>query len=228
MTVDYIDNPNQRTPCVLVLDASWSMNETVSNGNRRIDQLNEGLVAFEKAITEDDTALGRVQISIVIVGGPNGEAEVMMDWTDAVSFQAFPLSAGGGTPLAEGLIKGLEMVEVGKRNLTNAGIGYTRPWMIVISDGEPTSRRNDWNDAISKVLDAESDNKVVVFPVGVEGASLEKLGEISSQRPVASLSTTKFDEFFLWLSSSLGVVSRSRPGDELNLPSTDPWKNVGI
>ena len=228
MTVDYIDNPNQRTPCVLVLDASWSMEETVSNGRSRIDQLNEGLVAFEKAITEDDTALGRVQISIVVVGGPNNDADVMMDWTDAFSFQAFPLSAGGGTPLAEGLVKGLEMVEIGKQHLQTAAISYTRPWMIVISDGEPTSDNRDWNEAVSKVLDAEKNKKVVVFPVGVDGANLRKLGEISSEKPAASLSTVNFEEFFVWLSSSLSAVSKSKPGEELNLPSTDPWRNVGI
>jgi len=26
----------------------------------------------------------------------------------------------------------------------------------------------------------------------------------------------------------LSAASRSRPGDKLELPSTDPWRNVGI
>ena len=36
MTVDYVNNPNQRTPCVLILDASYSMSTKTSSGKTRI------------------------------------------------------------------------------------------------------------------------------------------------------------------------------------------------
>ena len=42
MTVDYINNTNQRTPCVLVLDASYSMSTNTPSGKTRIKLLNEG------------------------------------------------------------------------------------------------------------------------------------------------------------------------------------------
>ena len=87
MTVDYINNTNQRTPCVLVLDASYSMSTNTPSGKTRIKLLNEGLKALEDALKADQTALTRVQISIVIVGGPNSTAEMLMDWTDAIIFQ---------------------------------------------------------------------------------------------------------------------------------------------
>lgn len=227
MTVDFINNSSQRTPCVLVLDASWSMKEKTTTGRTRIDELNAGIEELERALKSDDAAISRVQLCVVIVGGPGGSAELMLDWTDAGNFQSFPISADGGTPLAEGLEIGLEMIEISKRNLKGAGISYTRPWMMVISDGEPTSSSSNWKRVIELTNLAEQNRQVEIFTIGVEGANLSVLSEISS-RPAIQLAGMKFKELFLWLSDSLSAVSRSRPGEKANLPDTDPWKNVGI
>jgi uncharacterized protein YegL len=226
-TVDYSGNPNQRTPCVLVLDASGSMDTQGSNGKTRIEALNEGVRVLEKSLREDDTAITRVQLAIVSVGGPGNDADVMMDWTDANNFQAFPLTTGGATPLGRGIQLALELVEQGKRDLKSAGISYTRPWMMVISDGEPTDDSNLWSAAARECKAAEASKKVEVFAIGVEGANLQSLGELSTKPPLM-LDGVKFRELFVWLSSSLSAASRSRPGDNLQLPSTDVWRNVGI
>ena len=225
--IDYSSNPNQRTPCVLVLDASGSMDTRVSNGKTRIEALNEGVRTLEKHLREDDTAITRVQLAIICVGGPANDADVMMDWTDANNFQAFPLKAGGSTPLGRGVQLGLELIEQGKKDLRLAGISYTRPWMMVISDGEPTDDRILWESAARKCKDTEASKSVEIFTIGVEGANLQRLGELSTKPPLM-LDGVKFTELFVWLSSSLSAASRSRPGDSLQLPSTDPWRNVGV
>lgn len=226
-SVDYNNNPNQRTLCVLVLDASGSMDTKGANGVTRIQALNEGVRTLEKHLRDDDTAITRVQLAIVSVGGPSNEAAVMMDWTDAVNFTAFPLSAGGVTPLGRGVQLGLELVEEGKNNLRAAGIGYTRPWMMVISDGEPTDDSNLWLQATTETRAAEAAKKVEVFCIGVEGANLQSLAQLSSKSPLM-LDGIKFNELFVWLSSSLSAASRSRPGDTMTLPATDVWRNVGM
>jgi len=225
--VDYSSNPNQRTPCVLILDASGSMDAVGSSGKTRIQALNEGIRALEKSLKEDDTALTRVQLAIVSVGGPANDADVMMDWTDAINFQSFPLTTGGATPLGKGVEIGLSLIEQGKQNLKYAGISYTRPWMIIISDGDPTDDRSVWTNAAQQCRAAELAKKVEVFCIGVEGANLQTLGELGVKPPLM-LDGIKFRELFVWLSSSLSAASRSRPGDTLQLPSTDPWRNVGI
>lgn len=57
------------------------------NGDkRRIDMLNEGIEAFYHDLMKDETARNRVRLAIVIVGGVNDTAELMMDWTDAIDF----------------------------------------------------------------------------------------------------------------------------------------------
>ena len=61
----------------------------------------------------------------------------------------------------------------------------------------------------------------------VQASNLQSLGELSVKPPLL-LDGVKFNELFVWLSSSLSAASRSRPGDTLNLPATDLWRNVGI
>lgn len=225
--IDYSGNPNQRTPCVLVLDASGSMNEATAGKKTRIDELNAGLVTLQSELSTDDTALVRVLLGIVSVGGRKNDADIMMDWTDASEFVAFPLKADGSTPLGKGLLLALQMVEQEKRELREAGISYTRPWIMVISDGEPTDPATEWEAAVQACRRSEQNKEVEIFAIGVAGANLSKLGEISSKPPVL-LSVTKFKDLFIWLSASLSAASRSRPGEVLQLPSTDPWRNVGI
>ncbi len=225
VSIDYSGNPNQRTPCVLVLDASSSMSAATPSGRTRIEALNLGIKALEDALRDDDMALGRVQISIVSVGGPTDDAEIMLDWTDANNFSAFPLQTGGSTPLAKGLQLALDLVEEGKENLKAAGVNYHRPWMMVITDGEPTDIESEWDEAVKACRDAEIAKKVEIFPIGVEGADISKLSEISSKAPI-KLSGIKFKELFVWLSNSLGAVSRSRPGEIVEIPATDPWRDV--
>jgi uncharacterized protein YegL len=203
------------------------MDSIGASGKTRIQALNEGIKALEQCLKDDDTASTRVQLAIVSVGGPTNDAEVMMDWTDVNNFQAFPLTTGGATPLGKGVDLALRLIEEGKQNMNKAGISYTRPWMMVISDGEPTDDRSAWDAAARLCRTAEVDKKVEVFCIGVEGANLKTLGELSVKPPLM-LDGIKFKALFVWLSSSLSAASRSRPGASLQLPSTDVWRNVGI
>ncbi len=225
--IDFAGNPNQRTLCVLVLDASGSMDVPSSFGKTKIAELNDGIVMLEAALRADDTALVRVQLAIVCVGGPINDADVMMDWTDAKHFSALKLNSGGTTPLGKGLLIALQMIEQGKRNLKKAGISYTRPWMLVMTDGEPTDSASEWATAVTECKAAEASKKIEIFAVGVQGANLSKMSEICAKPPLM-LAGMKFKELFVWLSASLSAASRSRPGDMIQLPSTDPWRNVGI
>lgn len=227
MSVDYSGNPNQRTPCVLVLDASGSMNTIGSNGQTRISKLNEGMQILERALKNDDTAISRVQLGIITVGGPSDSAEVIMDWTDVTNFEAFTFKADGSTPLGTGVRLGLQMIDQIKKDLRSNGINYTMPWMMVITDGVPTDTASDWAAAVQECKEAEANKKLLVFPIGVDGANMASLSQLSI-RPPMMLDGLKFNELFLWLSSSLSAASRSRPGDSLSLPSLDPWRNVGM
>ena len=94
-------------------------------------------------------------------------------------FSAFNLKEGGNTPLAEGLELGLDLIENAKANLKTNGISYTRPWMFVMSDGEPTSNIKDWERVSEACKEAIKDKKVMIFPIAVDSSSDGKLNDIS-------------------------------------------------
>lgn len=222
----YLDqNPNQRTPCLLVLDSSGSMEVKTSKRTTRIDELNTGLSVLEEELKKDPTARTRVQLAIVCVGGAAGEADIMLDWTDANDFSAFDLVAGGTTPLGKGLNLALQLVESQKQAYKTKGISYTRPWIMVISDGEPTDSPSEWQLAVDACRAAEGKKRCVIYPIGVEGVNVAKLQEISTT-PVLLLNEVKFIELFQWLSASLSSASRSAENDTVQLPSTSPWVAV--
>lgn len=219
----YHNNPSQRTPCMLVLDASGSMSGTIAGSQRtRIDELNQGLVLLQQALIDDETAAMRVQVSIVCVGGPSNDAELLLNWTDAVHFNPPTLCAGGATPLGHGMRLALHHVEQHKLMLKQLGVGYTRPWIMVISDGEPTDQPAVWQGVVEECKAAQANKSCVIFPIGVEDAKLEVLQQLSSTR-AARLHSAHFREYFQWLSASLSSVSRSQSGDSVALPATDPW-----
>lgn len=226
MSIDLQNNPNQRTPCVLVLDTSYSMGSLV-NGKKPIDELNKGLESFIKTLKDDPTALTRVQVAIVTVGGPRDCASLLLDWSDANELEPIELRADGSTPLAEGMEIALSAIDEIKSQLRSNGISYTRPWIFVISDGAPTSDPDVWDRTVSACAEARKQNKALIYTIAVEDADIEKLSELSGSPP-RQLSGLNFKEFFVWLSGSLSAASRSRPGDRISLPPTDPWANVGV
>ena len=213
----------QRTPCMLVLDASGSMGTKINGGARtRIDELNGGLRLLRNELREDETASVRVQLAIVSVGGPDHRARLCMDWTDATEFEPPVMEADGPTPLGQGMRLALHHVDRHKAELNQFGIPYTRPWIMVISDGEPSDRGDVWKAITEECRAAEAAKRCVIFPIGVEDGNLEMLQMLSNTR-AARLSSTNFSKYFQWLSASLSCVSRSQGTDSVALPATSPW-----
>jgi uncharacterized protein YegL len=105
------------------------------------------------------------------------------------------------------------------------GIPHYRPWVFLITDGGPTDA---WENAARLVHEGEAKKKFKFFAVGVEQANFNILKQISVSEPIA-LKGVLFRPLFAWLSSSLGAVSQSNPGDEVKLENpTGPngWGSV--
>jgi uncharacterized protein YegL len=227
--VALVDNTEQRTPLVLVLDTSGSM------AGAAIDQLNAGLKLLEEELKGDAIAAKRVRLLVVKFGGMD-TAEVVGDWQDAMDFVPAGLEANGTTPTGQAVDLALVRIEEEKANFRHAGVAYTRPWLFLMSDGQPT---DDWQAAADRCRAAEQANKVAVFPIycagtgqpqGVVDAALQTLGQFSGRGAAAvkRLDGLKFRELFLWLSASMKVVSQSRPGGQAQLPPVDTWSNAPV
>ena len=211
-SVEFVINTQPRCACVLILDTSGSM------AGKRIDALNAGLKTFRDELAADPLASQRVEVAIVEF---NTCARVVQDFVTSDEFFPPTLKASGTTDMAGGVNEALDLLQRRKRQYSSNGVAYYRPWAFLITDGEISNP----DHVAQRVSEMERKNGVTFFAVGVESANEDSLGTISV-RPPKMLSGLKFQELFLWLSSSLKSVSKTRPGEMVAVDNTGTWELV--
>jgi uncharacterized protein YegL len=240
--VGLASNPEPRCPCVLLLDVSGSMGEVVANagqdtgqtvqqdgktyrvvsgGTTRIDLLNEGLRAYHADLMGDSLAAQRVEVSVIAFGG---SVQTVVPFVTAHEFTPPTLEANGETPMGEAILRAIEAITERKGRYKQNGLHYYRPWIFLVTDGEPT---DDWRPAAAKVREGEKNKAFAFFAVGVEGANCDVLKQISVRKPLP-LKGYSFREMFVWLSQSQRSVSHSNPGQEDQVKLTSPagWASL--
>ena len=206
-------NPEQRCPCLLLLDTSVSME------GQRIAELNEGIRTFKSELMQDSLAVKRVEIAIVTFG----PVRLAQDFVTADNFQPPHLSTTGDTPMGAAIVNGLEELERRKEQYRQHAIPYNRPWVFLITDGAPTDSVVFASQVVREGVERK---KFAFFAVGVEGADMATLASISPRKPL-KLQGLKFRELFQWLSGSLSSASRSSPSNEvLALPPPSDWAQL--
>jgi uncharacterized protein YegL len=202
-TNDFASNPEPRCPCVLLLDVSGSM------GGAPLNELNAGLAVFKDELAADSLAMKRVEVAMVTFG----PTKIEMPFTSASTFYPPILSAQGDTPMGSAILQALELVKDRKNEYRANGISYSGP-------------TDAWQAAAEAVREGEASKQFAFFAIGVKGANMDVLKQISSAREPLSLEGLKFRELFSWLSSSLRSVSSSTPGTEVPLESPKGWATV--
>ncbi len=205
-------NTENRCPSVLILDISGSMQ------GEPIRQLQEGVTVYRDSLFADGLAKKRVEVAIVTFGGV---VEVVQSFTTAENFTAPALASRGDTPMGEAVVTSLKLLADRKAELKAAAIPYYRPWVFLLTDGGPTdANSNFWSEAKEQIKQGEAGKKLSFFAVGVEGADMDRLTELNPARAPLKLQGMEFRKMFQWLSASQQSVSRSNPGDKVQL--TDP------
>jgi uncharacterized protein YegL len=203
-SVTFAENPEPRCPCVLLLDVSGSMQ------GQPIRELNAGLTLYKDELAADSLASKRVEVAIVTFGE---EVRTMCDFTTADTFQPPVLQAAGQTPMGQAIVQGLQMLRERKDQYRANGIMFYRPWIFLITDGGPT---DDWHPAADQVKQGETAKAFSFFAVGTKDANFDILQQISAREPL-KLDGVRFRDLFKWLSNSQQSVSRSKPGDKVDL-----------
>lgn len=203
---EFVDNPENRCPVVLLLDSSSSMS------GEPMQALNRGITVFKDDLQKDTKALLSVEVAIVSFG----PVQLVQDFVTIDEFTPPQLDADGLTPIGGAVEYAIDLLEARKRTYKESGIQYYRPWIFMITDGAPTDA---WQKASELIQQGEANQKFCFFAVAVEGADMETLRKIAPpERPPVLLNGLDFQSMFVWLSTSMKRVSSGKVGEVLALP----------
>lgn len=209
------ENYEQKCLCVLVLDVSGSM------GGSPIQELNNGLQDFYNEISNDPTTSQRLEVALVtfchVVSTIQSPALVE-------NFTMPKLIASGSTATVTAVRDAIDLVAARKAWYKTTNQTYYRPWIILMTDGEPDSDQDV--DGLAQQIKQDTANKSYMFlPIGVgEGANMSILSKMQENIPPMKLKGTKFSSFFKWLSASMGTVVNGSEGQQVNLSAgADNW-----
>jgi len=197
------DNPSARVPVCLALDTSSSM------AGAKIQELNAGIQAFYSAVRSDEMAACSAEIAVVNFGEV---AQQVLDFA-GIERQRIPqFSAYGGTPMGAAVSLSLDMLDQAKRVYSQMGVDYFQPWLVLMTDGEPT---DDISAAAQRCRELIERRKLTVFPVAIgRDANLATLAAFAPNLPALRIQSTDFGRFFAWLAKSINSASLSNPGDK--------------
>ena len=230
------ENFEQKCLCVLVLDVSGSMREIVDksnmqytgetvflDGNRynivtggisKMDLLNEGLRDFYNQICSDETTSQRLELCIITFN----------DYVQVVQEPALPdnvtipeLDGDGETALVDAVNVAIDKVEARKNWYKQTGQPYYRPWIILMTDGEPNAGQ-DIDSLERRIKNDTAAKKYAFLPVGVGEANMHVLQQIAGEGMNATkLKGMRFAQFFRWLSASMGTITKAENGQSVNM-----------
>jgi uncharacterized protein YegL len=212
-------NYEQKCLCILVLDVSGSMQ------GAPIDALNQALRDFRAEVEEDFNASSRLEVGIVTF---SDVIEVAQEPTLIDGMKDITLTASGLTYLVDGVRTAVNMVKTRKSYYQETGQKYYRPWIILFTDGAP-DRGQDIEGLSAEIRNEVERKGFMFYPIGVEGADMTVLEQIAHpSTPPMKLQGLKFVEFFRWLSNSMAIITSSKEGQTVSLPSPSSWSQITI
>ena len=213
-----VQNYSQKCCVALVLDTSSSM------AGDSIDQLNFGIQSFIREIMADKPNLGqKLELGIITFD----TTVTRVSEPKLAEFTNFkPLTVNGTTMMVDGIREGIKMVGQRKEWYKATGQPYFRPWVIMITDGDPDSdQQGELPKLAMEIRQGMDDEDFWFMAIGVTGAKMATLEQISHDKmEPRKLSGLKFSEFFRWLSSTIADVAKGQNvSDAMKKNSDDAW-----
>lgn len=213
-----VSNPAPRCPVVLLLDTSSSME------GAPIDELNAGLKQFLRETAADEAASRSVELEVITF---DDSADVAMPFTAIgdVEQDPAPLTATGCTAMGAGIRLALRDLKTRRRMYRDNGISSYRPWVILMTDGEPND--NNWEQAAGEMRVLGENGKIQYIGIEIgEYADHDTMCRILPSQPgPVKLKGLRFKQFFRWLTDSMKSVSASAVSDQDNIRyrGIDDW-----
>lgn len=222
-------NYSSKTICCFVVDVSGSM------AGDPINALNKGLQDFHQEIKKDPIMMDQLEVALIEF---SSTTETLLNPALAEDFMMPTLNVKGTTKMVDGVQKAISLVNDRKQWYKKTGQPYMRPWIILLTDGSP-DRDQDVDGLALKIKGATQNKEFTFLPIGVEGADMNILNKIAGytqnketknwqKMTPLSLDGLRFSDFFKWLSASLEMFTRSKEGDQINLPIPNWIQNLPI
>lgn len=174
---EFAENPEPRAAIVILMDQSPSMQ------GPKLTQAQMGLHLFLENLREDSLASKRAEIAIL---GFAGSVYTHTDFSTPHDVTEPTLQIlSGGTAIATAVHAAIDLLDTRKEDYRANGVAYYRPWIVLITDGEPTEPARDVQAAAQRARSLEDQNKFVFLSIGVDGADMNALAQFSSRAPLA-------------------------------------------
>jgi uncharacterized protein YegL len=199
LTADSPKNAQKPCLCLLVLDVSGSMAGTP------IHELNMALQEFYNGVNQDDEAAEKLEICLITFGS---EVKCIQEPAKVDEFKMPSLVADGSTKLVDGIKLAIEQVDLRKEYYKKYSPQYSRPMILVITDGEPDSDQDVIglasqlnNDMISK--------RYTLHVIGTTGYNYFKISQFCPKELIYEIGLN-YSRFFKWLSRSTDEISSGK------------------
>ena len=123
---EFIDNPDDRCPCVFLVDLSFASNNTYELA------LRTGFAAILEDIKSDPLAAKKLDISIIT----NNESTAIQDFVTANNLKTPPISMVATTSLDTILADSLNKISERIKLYQSCGVSYFSPKLFLMSDGQ--------------------------------------------------------------------------------------------
>lgn len=205
-------NTEARSLCVLLFDVSGSMAKS-------IDAMNDALGAFIENLclgTGGFSAFSKESVELGIITFDNRVNIVRQPHlVSSISDAPILYVNNGNTNTTAALDTAVDMVEKRKAQFKKVGLPYYRPWIVLITDGNP----NPYNERdvihVTSKLHYGIKNKIFLFnAVGIGEKVDEGFLKYISLDNYIRISRKSFSSMFRTLSCSLNSISRGY--DDIN------------
>ena len=158
----------------------------------------------------------------------NNQVRTLQEPALVENFTMPTLTTSGSTAMVDAVKEAIEKVEARKKWYKDTGQKYYRPWIILMTDGEPDEGQDVYG--LGPKIKADMEAKHYVFlPIGIQDANMETLAVLQGGSPAKKLAGLKFKEFFQWLSASMGTIVNHTEGDKVDLSEgIDDWTKIFV
>lgn len=198
--------PNNITGANMAL--LFLLDTSVSMSGSRIEALNAGMNRFKQEVLKDPRTCEILQVAIMRF---DADHSLLQDFRPIKDMMKIKLSATGNATNYSPVVRdALKFINGQARYLEkNSGIPY-KPWIIMITDGEPTEPDINIVEVGKEVRERVNMRKVSFRSLAVgecDSTALHTLSDV-----VLRLDGTDFTSFFDWVNKSMYNVSVSTPG----------------